>query len=218
MKVTYYLEILSSWCYWAEPAWAELKEKFGSRVEFDWKIALMKPDAFPVSTSQCEWFYQRSGTVMRSPFKLDAGWFEVSRKGDYRAPNFVAEAARELGVRDDRVRLALMHAAMREGKKIGDLSLSAEIAAAASGLAVDKLIAGAKSDAVQKRVEASTAVFFAHQIDQRPAFILEDEIGDKAVFSGLAKSKALSAAIEAMLEDTAAYTTHRVHFGPPPTV
>ena len=25
MKVTYYLEVISSWCYWAEPAWAGLK-------------------------------------------------------------------------------------------------------------------------------------------------------------------------------------------------
>ncbi len=26
VKITYYLEVISSWCYWAEPAWAELKK------------------------------------------------------------------------------------------------------------------------------------------------------------------------------------------------
>ena len=38
-KVTYFLEVISSWCYWAEPAWAELKRKYDGKVQFDWKIA-----------------------------------------------------------------------------------------------------------------------------------------------------------------------------------
>ena len=41
MRVTYYTEIFSSWCLWAEPAWAELKARFAGRVIFDWRIALM---------------------------------------------------------------------------------------------------------------------------------------------------------------------------------
>ena len=42
VKVVYYLDVMSSWCYWAEPAWAELKQRYaGKPVEFDWKIALL---------------------------------------------------------------------------------------------------------------------------------------------------------------------------------
>ena len=41
MKVTYYLEVLSSWCRWVEPVWVELKTRYAGRAEFDWKIALM---------------------------------------------------------------------------------------------------------------------------------------------------------------------------------
>src|SRR5471030_890632 len=107
VTVTYYLEIMSSWCHWAEPAWAELKTRYAGRVDFEWKIALMRPEDFPASRAQCDWFYRRSGTVMRSPFMLDSGWVEPARNGDYRAPNHVAEAARELGATDDTVRLAL---------------------------------------------------------------------------------------------------------------
>jgi predicted DsbA family dithiol-disulfide isomerase len=36
MKVTYFLEVLSSWCFWAEPAWAELQRRYAGRVEFRW--------------------------------------------------------------------------------------------------------------------------------------------------------------------------------------
>jgi predicted DsbA family dithiol-disulfide isomerase len=216
VTVTYYLEVLSSWCLWAEPAWAELKARYAGRVAFDWRIALMRPEDFPGSAAQCDWFYRRSGLVMRSPFMLSSGWVEPARKGDYRAPNLVAEAARDLGAADDTVRLALAHAAMREGKKIGDPATAVAIAAKAGNLDAKKLRTRAASPAVTARVAASTAEFFAHQIGQRPAFIVTSAIGDKAVFSGLATAAPLAATVDAMLADCAAYASHAAHCGPPP--
>lgn len=217
VKITYYLEIFSSWCTWAEPTWAELKARYAGRVDFEWKIALMNPGDFPVSREQCDWFYRRSGTIMRSPFMLHSGWFRASRRNEYRAPDYVAEAGRELGVTDDRLRLALAHAAMREGRDLGDLAESVAVASAATGLDAARLRATAESADIRARVEASTAEFFAHQINQRPAFVLTDEIGDKAVFSGLVRIEPLAATIDAMLADCAAYASHAAHFGPTPT-
>src|SRR5437870_8872290 len=80
MKMTLYLEVISSWCFWAEPAWAELKRRYAGRVEFGWKIALIDETGLPKSRAQCDWFYRRSGTIMRSPFMLNSGWFEADRK------------------------------------------------------------------------------------------------------------------------------------------
>jgi predicted DsbA family dithiol-disulfide isomerase len=216
VTVTYYLEIMSSWCLWAEPAWAELQARHAGRVDFQWRIALMNPGDFPASRAQCDWFYRRSGLVMRSPFMLDSGWVEPARKGDYRAPNHVAEAARDLGATGDTVRLALARAAMREGKKIGDLAVAVAVAAKAARLDAKKLRARAVSAAVAVRVAASTAEFHAHKISQRPAFIVTDAIGDKAVFAGLATAAPLAAAIDAMLADCAAYASHAAHHAPPP--
>ena len=216
VTLTYYLEILSSWCHWAEPAWTELKARYTGRVQFAWKIALMNPGDFPLSRTQCDWFYRRSGTIMRSPYMLNSGWLEPKRKGRYPAPNLVAEAGRDFGFTDDRLRLALTHAGTREGRKIGGMTEAVAVAAAATGLNPAKLRAGAESPEVKARVDASTAEFHAHQITQRPAFVLTDAIGDKAVFSGLVRAEPLAAAIEAMLADTAAYAAHAVHFGKPP--
>jgi predicted DsbA family dithiol-disulfide isomerase len=217
MKVTYYLEVLSSWCHWVDPVWAELKARYAGRAEFEWKIALMNPGDFPVSRAQCDWFYQRSGgTVMRLPYMLNSGWLEAARKGVYHAPNLVAEAGKDLGVTDDRIRHALTRAALREGIKVGDMARAVSIAAGAGGIAEKKLRAAAESDAVKARVQASTAEFFAHQINQRPAFILTDAIGDKAVFSGLVRLEPLVATMDAMLADTAAYAAHKAHHGVPP--
>ncbi|MDQ5977178.1 MAG: hypothetical protein QG602_150 [Verrucomicrobiota bacterium] len=225
MKVTYYLEVLSSWCHWVEPVWSELKTRYAGRVEFEWRIALMNPGDFPVSQAQCDWFYRRSGgTVMHSPYMLSSGWFEAERKGRYEAPNLVAEAARDFGFNGDEIRLALAHAALREGAKVGDLTTAVKVAAKAahstgSGqgkIDPKKLLKAAESNVVKDRVATSTADFHAHQISQRPAFVLTDAIGDKAVFSGLVRIEPLAATIDAMLADTAAYEAHKAHHGVPP--
>ena len=220
MKVTYYLEVLSSWCYWSEPAWAELKRRYADRVEFEWKIAKMQPADWPVSQEQCDWFYRRSGSVMRSPFMLNSGWLEPLAPGAYPAASFVAEAAKDFGFTGDEIRHALAHAGEREGCKVGRMEIAVAVAVQAGGrkLNARKLRARAESTEVAARIDASTREFFAHQISQRPAYVLEDGIGDKAVFSGLVRIEPLAATIEAMLADTAAYAAHQAHFGGPPTV
>jgi len=216
VTVTYYLEVISSWCYWAEPAWSQLKQSYANQpVEFQWKLALMEPSAFPVSKAQCDWFYQRSGTIVRSPFMLNSGWFEPERQ-DYPVPNLVAEAARSLGIADDRVRLALAEAALRAGQKVGRWEVAIDVAAKASGLAESTLLQRAQSQEVAKRVQATTEEFHGLQVTQRPTFLLENNIGDRAVFSGLVKAAPLTATLEALLGDAAAYASHTAHFGSPP--
>lgn len=216
VKATYYLEVVSSWCHWVEPAWADLKARFSDRVEFEWKIALMPPEAYPVSVEQCRWFYRRSGTIMRSPYMLNADWLEPDIK-EYRAPNLVALAANELGVKDDRARLAIANAAVREGRKVGRWEVATEIAAAACQLDPMKLLSLAQSPQLAARAEATTAEFAALQVNQRPTFLLESAIGDRCVFSGLVKVEPLKAAIEALLSDEAAYQSWKAHVGQPPT-
>jgi predicted DsbA family dithiol-disulfide isomerase len=215
VKVTYYLEVVSSWCYWAEPAWAELKQRYARQVDFDWKIAQMPAEAYPTSKAQCEWFYRRSGTIMRSPFMLNADWWEPGLK-EWPAPNLVAEAAKDFGVTDDRVRLAIAHAAEREGKKVGRWEIAVAAALKAAKLNRAKLLARAKSAAVAARVKKSTEEFHALQVTQRPTFLIENEIGDRAVFSGIARLEPLAAAVEALLADQAAYDSHKAHFGSVP--
>ncbi len=215
VKITYYLDVISSWCYWAEPIWAELKRRYAKApVEFLWAISLIDETGMSKSRTQADWFYRRSGTVVRSPFMLNSGW--MSGLKEYLAPNCVAEAAKDFGVTDDRVRLALMEAAMREGHRVGDWEISATVASKAAGLDSADLLKKSRAPETEKRVRATTAEFHALQITQRPAFRLESNIGDRAVFSGLAKAEPLIATIDAMLSDAAAYASHAAHFGAPP--
>jgi predicted DsbA family dithiol-disulfide isomerase len=215
VKVTYYLEVISSWCHWAEPAWAELKHRYADRAEFAWKIAQMPAVAYPVSRSQTEWFYRRSGSIMRSPYMLNPGWFEPDIK-EYLVPNLVAEAARDLGATDDRVRLAISHAAVREGQKVGRWEVAVAVAAKARKLNKAKLLARAKSPVIANRLKETTAEFHALQVTQRPTFLIENAIGDRVVFSGIVRVEPLAVAVDALLADQAAYEAWEAHFGKPP--
>lgn len=216
LKVTNYLEVISSWCFWAEPMWQELKRRYPDHVDFEWKIALMDSSGFPKSIEQTEWFYRRSGMMMRSPVMLKPGWFQADLQ-ECLAPNLVAEAARDLGVTDDRVRHALSNATVLEGIQTGDWNTAAEIGAKASGLNAAKLLERARSPEIEARARATTAEFQALQVTQRPTFVIDSDIGDRAVFSGFAKIEPIAATIDAMLDDLVSYAAYSAHFGSPPS-
>jgi len=215
ITVTDYLDVVSSWCFWSEPTWAELKKRYQGRVEFQWKVALMDPSGLPTSREQEAWFYRRSGMLMRSPFMLSTEWYDASLK-EWLPPNAVAEAAKDFGVTDDRVRLSIAHAAVRDGKKVSDWNVCVDLAATAGNLDKKKLLEGAQSAAVAKRLRDSTAEFHAMQITQRPAFVIDTEIGDRAIFSGVVRLEPLAATIDGMLDDAVGYAAHKAHFGDPP--
>jgi len=215
VKVTYYLEVISSWCYWSEPTWAELKQSYAGKAEFGWKIAQMPPEAYPQSKAQCEWFYRRSGSIMRSSFMLNSDWFEPEMK-EYLVPNYVAEAAKDFAITDDRVRLALAHAAVREGAKVGRWDVAVAVAAKAGALDKAALLARAQSPEVATRTQQTTAEFHALQVNQRPTFLIENTIGDRAIISGVAQAEPIRAAIDALMADEGAYESWKAHFGDPP--
>jgi len=193
----------------------ELKRIYADRVAFDWRIALMDASGLPKSRAQEEWFYRRSGMMNRSPFMLRTDWYEPVLS-EYLVPNLMAEAARDLGMKDDKVRVALADATLRVGKNIRDWAIAATIAAKAGGLDEKKLLERAHSPAIEARVRASTAEWHTLQVTQRPTFVIDTEIGDRAIFSGVVKLEPIAATLDSMIEDAAAYAAHAAHFGSPP--
>ena len=215
ITVTDYLDVVSSWCFWSEPTWAELKKRYEGRVEFQWKIALMDPKGLPTSREQEQWFYRRSGMMMRSPFMLNTDWYDP-KLPEWLAPNCIAEAAKDFEINDDRVRLALARAALREGKKVAEWDVAAQVGADAGKIDKKKLLGRAKSSEIERRIRSSTAEFHALQVTQRPTFLIDTEIGDRAVFSGVVKIEPFVATLDGMLDDAVVYAAHAAHFGAPP--
>ena len=62
----------------------------------------------------------------------------------------------------------------------------------------------ASSAEIEQRIRATTAEFHALQAPQRPTYVLENEIGDRVVFSGIVRPDPLIATIGAMLADAKA--------------
>ena len=169
----------------------------------------------PANRAQIEWFYRRSGMLMRSPTMLNSAWFEPGRS-EFLAPNCVAEAARDFGIEDDRVWIAISTAGLRDGKPFGEWQSVAATGAQAAGLDPQQLLARAQTPEIEERVRKSTAEFHAMQVTQRPTFVIDTPIGDRAIFAGFAKPAPIAATLDAMLDDIHAYRVHAAHFGEPP--
>ena len=206
LKITYYLDVISSWCHWSEPTWALLKSRFDEETEFQWKVALMDSSGMPKSRPQLEWFYRRSGTIVGANHTIQSGWYDPQLE-EYLAPNLVAEAAIDFGIgrNDDRVRLAIAEAGLLDGRPTSQLAEAIAAAVAAVPELDDKLLSDRASSAeIEQRIRATTAEFHALQAPQRPTYVLENEIGDRVVFSGIVTPDPLIATIGAMLADAKA--------------
>ena len=210
VSATLYLDVTSSWCFWAEPAWAALRERFAGEVAFGWKIALLDAEAVPGDRAAMEWFYRRSGTITGSAFMLNSAWFEPGAL-PYLVPNLLAEAGKDLGIGDDRLRLALSHAALRDGRRILQWDEALGVCSALAEPAT--LRAKAESPEIHARIEAATAEWRALGVTQRPTFVFESVIGDRTVLSGTWRLEPLAAAVESMLADARGYANYAAHHG-----
>ena len=106
--------------------------------------------------------------------------------------------------------------AFEYAKAIRDVDVAAEIGARASGLDKAKLVDRAKSPEIEKRIRQSTADWQALKVMQRPTFLIDTEIGDRAIFSGVIRLEPIAATLDSMIDDAVAYAAHAAHFGAPP--
>ncbi|HEV2037069.1 MAG TPA: DsbA family protein, partial [Candidatus Eremiobacteraceae bacterium] len=182
IKLVYYLDVLSSWCHYCEPSLQRVVKKYGPQLSYSWRIALITENMPGGNTlEQIEWYYKRSGSI--SGTHLNPQW----RQGSHTTldANLAAEAARELGFTDDRVRLALARAAMVEGMPIYHKTVAADVVAAVTGAERERILALMDDATIKERVKHSSSEFASFHIDQRPAFVLHSSIGDTAIFSGI---------------------------------
>src|ERR1700736_3773078 len=202
VKLFYYLDVMSSWCFYAEPALERLRKKYGARLTYDWRIALVTENMPGGNTrEQYEWFYKRSGSI--SGIHLNPDW----NQGPHTTldANLAAEAARELGFTDDRARLALARAALVEGLPIYHKNVAADVVAAATGIKVERILPLMNSPMLRERIKQTGEEFASFHIDQRPAFVLRSSIGDTAIFSGIWRFEPLDVTVGSMLHDVDEY-------------
>jgi predicted DsbA family dithiol-disulfide isomerase len=212
VKMIYYMDVMSSWCTYSEPAIAEVRKRFGDDLAYEWRIAAVKDGEPPGYTQEAmAWWYERSGSMTGT--KLNAAWIQ-SPEGTW-WPNVAAEAARTLGKVDDAVRLALARAALFDGRPIQQRAIAEEVAARAAGLSTERLRAAMDDPAVTARVRATTAEFRALPCTMVPTFLITNEIGDVNLLSGAYRAEHLGACIEQLRADVHAYEEFEKAHPPP---
>ena len=108
VDLIYYVDVLSSWCHIADRAVERIEEKYGSNVRLDWRIAqLFNYGPLPYTQKDLAWYYER--TAKMTGVRLNEAWHD-SPETTTKYANAAAEAARELGAGDSRVRRGLLAA------------------------------------------------------------------------------------------------------------
>lgn len=216
VKLIYYVDILSSWCSFAEPALAKVRSRFGSDLDYEWRISVLR-NGKPLNYSNADlaWYYARSKSM--SGVQLNDSWLESNADGTW-WPNLAAEAARSLGSTDDKVRLALANAGMIEGQHVQHRDVTERVAAAASGLDPVRLRAAMDDPAVAERLRATTAEFHDLPCTVVPTFLISNEIGDVNLLSGAFRYEPIAACIEQLLADAKAYAKFNAENPAPATV
>ena len=197
VDLIFYLDVLSSWSHIGDRAVERVEEKYADAVRLDWRIAqLFDYGPLPYSQDDLRWYYAR--TEKMTGIRLNADWHDSAESTTVYA-NQAAEAARLLGMGDSRVRRALARAALVEGKPLGRREAAIAEAARATGLSEARIAQAMASEQVDRRIAQSTAEFKDLALPQLPSFLLRNETGDLAVFSGLYTFESLDGAVAEML-------------------
>jgi predicted DsbA family dithiol-disulfide isomerase len=216
VKMIYYMDILSSWCFFAEGPLAKVRSRFGADLEFEWRIAALR-DGKPLGYSPevLGWYYKRSHTL--SGTLLNVAWIESESDATW-WPDVAAEAARSLGQGDDKVRLALAQAGMVEGQHVHHREVAERVAAAASGLDVSAVHDAMDDPAVANRIHATTAEYRALPCNVVPTFVISNEIGDVNLLSGTFRYGPLAACVQQLLDDAKSYAAFGKAHPPPAAI
>jgi predicted DsbA family dithiol-disulfide isomerase len=202
IKMTHYLYVLSSWSLVAEDAVSEVCRRFGDRLDYDWRIAITDYQGNgPFKREQLEFFYARLEAATGR--RMNLGWW---REGyDWLVPDRVVAAARSLGATGIEVRLAIARAGLCDGEDITNPSVAIDIACRVSGIARASLQTALNAPETLLWLAESARQFQASGVTLRPAFVLENDLGDRAILSGIWNTEPLSAAITALLTDEESY-------------
>src|SRR5690348_6892757 len=197
VDLIYYVDVLSSWCHVADRAVERIEDKYGASVRLDWRIAqLFNYGPLPYTQKDLRWYYER--TAKMTGVLLNEAWHD-SPDTTTKYANAAAEAARELGVTDSRVRRGLSRAALLDGKRIGCRDGAIEETARLSGFSAERIADLMDAPQVTQRIMQTTQEFKDLALPQLPSFVMRNSSGDIAVFSGLYTFESLDSVIGEML-------------------
>lgn len=197
MKLIFYYDVCSQWCYFGDLTLDRLRQKHGSNLDVEWRIAMVK-DGEPIGYSQesLGWMYRRSESI--SGIAVTSRWIRGGDRTLY--ANLAVAAAQKLG---HNVRRAVAEAILLRGEPLG--SQAGAIALVTRLIAVEPGKLEETMRTVEPEVRAGTNEFRALPVEVVPAYLIRNEIDDTALLSGLCEFETLDRVIAEMLRAERAY-------------
>ncbi len=208
MKLIFYYDVCSQWSYFGDLTLDKLREKHGSDLDVEWKIAMVK-DGEPIgyTAEALGWMYRRSESI--TGIAVTSRWIRGNDRTLY--ANLAVAAAQQLG-HDVRRRAA--EAILLRGEPLG--SRAGAVAEVSRLIEVPPAELEAAMEAVEPDVRKGTAEFRALPVTVVPAFLFRNEIGDTALLSGLCEFETLDAVVAELLRAERGYAEFGAANGPLP--
>ncbi len=201
IQCKYYLDVLSQWCYIAEFAIQKIRLLYGGDVDISYVLVPIDARILPSREEQLR-VYRRSRSISGIETKA---WITEDAQPDTWHANAVTLAASRLGVDFHVARMHVAEAALLEGKHLGGLEETLAVVSQEFGLDPVQLREATESVQVRSQLEANRAAFLADGLKVRPSFVLSNQIDDHIVLGGQYDFGILSAAIQSLKADDAAY-------------
>lgn len=213
LECTYFFDILSQWCFIAEPAVAALRAKYGERIRISYRfVPIAFNDVLPVSRKEQAYVYKRSAAIAGVQ---TVPWIEEHEPAFTWEPNATVLAAARLGCDVDRVRAEIARAALIDGKPMGREGAAIAFVAERFGLDATALSSLTHGREVKTEMDAHEAEFKALGLHVRPSFLMRNDIGDHAILGGAYRFEVLDCCAQSLLDDALAYERFAAaHEGP----
>src|SRR5579863_1495377 len=149
-----------------------------------------------------QWYLKRGSLAYGREFRAD--WYEGPQGGTWFA-NAVALVGTEMSGEAMRTMHAMMSAALEQGAKAGRADVCFELMGKYLGIPASDVAARVNDPATAARLEAGNHRLAALGADERPTFLLESEIGDRALLKGMWQEDAVAGVAMALLHDERSY-------------
>jgi len=207
VRAVMFVDVLSHWCLAAIPAARALAE-LTPNVEIVY-APLKDGEANGATAEEERWYYKRGALAYGRQMRSD--WCEGPQTRTWFA-NAIAYIGSEVTGDPVRIAHAVMSAAMEQGLLMGRANECYEFMGRYLNMTASEVAKRASEPRVKEALAEGNRRLAALGADERPTFLLENDIGDRIVLKGMWHKELVAAAALALLHDQRAYAMA----GPPP--
>jgi predicted DsbA family dithiol-disulfide isomerase len=211
IRIDYYLDALSQWCFIGDKALRNIQMRYANQLHIRYRfVPICGRGPIYVDSDGQRMAYERSESISGVHTTV---WLQGEARSTWQA-NAAILAACSLGIDIERARNAISTAALEHAAPLGENGEAATLIATRFGIDRQVLEAAMNSQAICEQMDEDARAFTQNGCTLRPAFVLENDIGDRTVLNGGWRESLLAEVVDALLSDAAGYEWYEKHLSP----